>query len=367
LRLLDSNQSHVNEITATLAARVGEWFGAGAVSDAASAQLRLYPNSFLLRLRVRVRNDQPVLLVKIPRKPAHQSIDEALKNDYLREHTRAYFDFMLAAWNAFEQADAPGCFAIRPLGYFEQWNAIVMLEAQGRPLKDMLVLGRPPQTREFQGHLANAARWVRIFHERIGEMNVQTFSRAEIEAALDAVLDDLAKYSRGRVNTASIRTSLLASVSDGWRVPVARTHDDYHYSNVLVSPEGRVCGLDARRRTVRNPIYADLATLLLDPATRVASILTGGLLLPRRFFERSRQSILDGYFAAEPHDASILDFYCAMVALDKWMINERRLAAGRARFAGIVLRPWVRWYFSSLLRRYLVSLPSRVATMEAAG
>jgi hypothetical protein len=367
LRLLDSNHAHVNEITATLAARVGEWFGAGAALDAASAQLRLYPNSFMLRLRVRAGNDQPVLLVKIPRKPAHQSIDEALKNDYLREHTRDYFDFMLATWNAFEQANVPNCFAIRPLGYFEQWNAIAMLEAQGHSLKDMLVLGRPPQTREFQGHLANAARWVRIFHDRIGQRSVMDVPRAEIESRVDALLADLRKYSRGRVDTASIRTSLLAAVPDGWRVPVARTHDDYHYSNVLVSPEGRVCGLDARRRTVRNPIYADLATLLLDPATRVASMLTGGLLLPRRFFERSRQSILDGYFAAEPHDASILDFYCAIVALDKWMINERRLAAGMARFAGIVLRPWVRWYFSSLLRQYLVSLPSHVATMEAAG
>jgi len=350
VRLLDSNQAYVNEITVTLAARVGEWFDAGAVLEPASAELRLYPNSFMLRLRVRSKNNQPVLLVKIPRKPTHQSIADTLQNDYLRAHTRDYFDFMLATWRAFMDADA-NCFAIRPLEYFEQWNAIVMLEAQGRPLKDMLVLGRPPQTGEFQAHLNHAARWVRIFHERIGEMNVQTFSRAEIETALDAMLDNLAKYSRGRVDTASIRTSMLASVSDGWRVPVARTHDDYHYSNVLVSPDGRVCGLDARRRSVRNPIYADLATLLLDPAARVASILTGGLLLPRRFFERSRQSILDGYFTDEPYDASILDFYCAVVALDKWMINERHLAAGMARFAGIVLRPWVRWYFSLLLRR----------------
>lgn len=367
MRLLDSNQAYVNEITATLAARVGEWFGVGAALEPASAELRLYPNSFMARLRVRAENSQPVLLVKIPRKPAHQSIADALQNDYLRAHTRDYFDFMLATWRAFVDADAPNCFAIRPLEYFEQWNAIVMLEAQGRPLKDMLARGRPPQTDEFQGHLKNAARWVRIFHERIGEMNEQTFSRAEIEAALDAVLDNLAKYSRGRVDTASIRTSLLASVSDGWRVPVARTHDDYHYSNVLVSPDGRACGLDARRRSVRNPIYADLATLLLDPATRFASILTGGMLLPRRFFERSRQSILDGYFTAEPYDASILDFYCAIVVLDKWMINERRLAFGMARFAGIVLRLWVRWYFSSLLRRYIVLLPSHFATLEASG
>lgn len=362
-----TNQTHVNEIAAMLAARVGDWFGAGAVLDSAPAQLRLYPNSFMLRLRVRTKDGGQFILVKIPRKPANETIADALQNEYLLAHTRDYFDFMLATWNAFEQADVPNCFAIRPLEYFEQWNAIAMLEVQGRPLKDMLVVGRPPQTRAFQTHLESAARWARIFHQGIGEMKVQTFSRAEIESALDAVLVNLAKYSRGRVNTASIRTSMLAPVSDGWRVPVARTHDDYHYSNVLVSPDGRVCGLDARRRIVRNPIYADLATLLLDPATRVASILTGGLLLSRRFFERSRQSILGGYFAGEPHDASIFDFYCAIVVLDKWMINERRLATGKARFAGIVLRPWVRWYFSSLLRRYIVSLPSRVATLEAAG
>ncbi len=350
-----------------LATRVGDWFGAGAVLDAASAELRLYPNSFMLRYRVRAEDSQPFLLVKIPRKPAHQTINEALQNDYLRTNTRAYYDFMLAAWRAFDRAQEPHCFAIRPLEYFESWNAIAMLEAQGRPLKDMLILGRPPQTRGFQAHLNNAARWLRIFHERIGDLSIEKYPLEEIESNVDSLLANLSKHSRGRVNTASIRTSLLAAVSDGWRVPVARTHDDYHYSNVLVSPDGRACGLDARRRSRRNPIYADLATLLLDPATRVASILTGGLLLSRKFFAQARQSILDGYFVGQPHDDSILDFYCAIVVLDKWMINERRLASGAAQIPGIILRPWVRWYFSALLRRYIAFSPSKSATSKATG
>jgi len=366
VRALDSNQAYVNEIAATLAARVGDWFGAGASLDSAPAEVRMYPNSFMLRYRVQVENSQRTVLVKIPRKPVHQTITEALQNDYLRAHTRDYFDFMLAAWRAFERAQEAHCFAIRPLEYFETWNAIAMLEAQGRPLKEMLHFGRPPQTGAFQLHLENAARWVRIFHERIGDLSIETVSRAEIESRLDSLLTDLAKYSNGQVDTASIRTLLQAAASDGWRVPVARTHDDYHYSNVLISPEGRACGLDARRRSVRNPIYADLATLLLDPATRVASILTGGLLLPHRFFALARQSILNGYFEGQPHDDSILDFYCAMTVLDKWMINERRFASGAIKSVGIFFRPWVRWYFSALLRRYLAFSPSKSAVLEPA-
>lgn len=367
MHVLNSHQAQVSEITAHLTARVGDWFGAGASLDAASAELRMYPNSFMLRYRVQAENGQPIILVKIPRKPSHQTITEALQNEYLLAHTRDYFDFMLATWRSFDRSQSPHCFAIHPLEYFEAWNAIAMIEAQGLPLKDMLVLGRPPQTSGFQEHLKNAACWVRIFHERIGDLGLEVVSRTEIEAAVDTLLADLHKYSRGRVKTASIRTSLLAAVSDGWRVPVARTHDDYHYSNVLISSDGRACGLDARRRSRRNPIYADLATLLLDPATRVASILTGGLLLPHKFFILARQSILNGYFEGQPHDDSILDFYCAITVLDKWMINERRLASGAFEIAGVFLRPWVRWYFSALLRRYLAFSPSKSATLEPAG
>lgn len=367
MRVLTSNQTYVNEITASLAAHVGEWFGADAMLEAASADLRLYPNSFMVRYPVQGGGERFFLLVKIPRKPAHQTIAEALQNDYLRAHTREYFDFILAVWRVFERAQDPHCFAIRPLKYFEQWNAIAMLESQGRLLKDMLVFGRPPQTIAFQEHLKHAAQWVRIFHERMGDLNMEDVPRLAIEAHVDSLLSDLAKYSRGRVNTASIRTSLLAAVAEGWRVPVARNHNDYHYSNVLVASDGRVCGLDARRQPVRNPIYADLATLLLDPATRAVSIFTLGLLIPQTFFARSRQSILGGYFAGQAHEDAILDFYCAIVVLDKWMINERRLFSGAAQFAGIILRPWVRWYFSMLLRRYLGFSSSTLLAMDATG
>ena len=73
MRVLNSNQVRMKEITGMLATRVGDWFGAGAVLDAASAELRLYPNSFMLRVRVRAGDSQPVLLVKMPRKPAHRT------------------------------------------------------------------------------------------------------------------------------------------------------------------------------------------------------------------------------------------------------------------------------------------------------
>lgn len=365
MRSLDSNQVWMKEITASLAVRVGEWFGASAELNVESAELRRYPNSFMLRYRVRAGDSQSALLVKIPRKPAHRVIGEALQNDYLQEHTREYYDFMLAIWRAFERASGEHGFAIRPLEYFEKWNAIAMLEAEGRSLKSMTFLGAPPKTSRFLNYLKNTARWLRVYHERVGELRVETFSRAEIVSRLDALLADLSRNSRGKVDTASIRTSLLSTIVDDWRVLVARTHDDFHYSNVLISPDGRACGLDARRRSRREPIYADLATLMLDPETRVGSILTGGLILSRKFLARGRQSILDGYFAGDPHEDSILNFYCTLAVLDKWMINERRFNTGAANYVGFFLRPWARTYFSALLRRYISVTPTRLAHPES--
>lgn len=356
MRSLDSNRVWMKDITASLVVRVGEWFGASAELDVESVELRQYPNSFMLRYRVRTGDSQPALLVKIPRKPSHRVIGEALKNDYLREHTREYYDFMFAIWRAFERASDEHGFAIHPLEYFEKWNAIAMLEAEGRSLKSMTFLGAPPKTSRFLDHLKNAARWLRVYHERVGELRFETFPRAEIEARLDALLADLSRNSRGEVDTASIRTSLLSAVVDDWRVLVARTHDDFHYSNILISSDGRACGLDARRRSRREPIYIDLATLILDPETRVGSILTGGLLLSRKFLAKGRQSILEGYFVGDPHEDAILNFYCALAVIDKWMINERRFHTGAAKYVSFFLRPWVRKYFFALLKRYQARL-----------
>ena len=365
MRSSDSNQVWMKEITASLAVRVGEWFGASAELDVESVELRQYPNSFMLRYRVRVGDSQSALLVKIPRKPAHHMIGEALRNDYLRAHTREYYDFMFAIWSTFERVPGEQGFAIRPLEYFEKWNAITMLEAEGRPLKSMTFLGAPPKTSWFLDHLKNTARWLRVYHRARWRT-----ARRDIFACRDCLAPGRSfsrsvPELRGKVDTASIRTSLLSTVVDDWRVLVARTHDDFHYSNVLISPDGRACGLDARRRSRREPIYADLAKLMLDPETRVGSILTGGLLLSHKFLAQGRQSILDGYFARDPHEDSILNFYCVLAVLDKWMINERRFNTGGANYVGFFLRPWVRTYFSALLRRHISVTPTRLAHPES--
>jgi hypothetical protein len=353
MRASNLNLLRIAEIHDALATRVEAWFGAGARLEVASAELRKYPNSFMVRVPAIDEKSRPVVLVKIPRKSHHQMIDEALLSEKMRENTRAHYDFMVLTHRVFENVQDSHCFAIRPLGYLERWNAIAMLEAEGQTLTEMLFWGVPPQNREFFEHLENAARWLRIYYEQIGELSMEMFSSDTIKNQVDTLLANLFKYSHGAVDVAPIRISLLSMIMDNREVPVARVHDDYKYSNVLISAEGRACGFDFPRRVPsRKPIYADLASLMSDPETRIACMLTGGFFLSSRFLVQARRSILKGYFDGDPHDDVVFDFYCAIAVLTKWMEVEKRLSYGTIRFVGLILRPWARLYFSSLLQRY---------------
>jgi hypothetical protein len=171
-----------------------------------------------------------------------------------------------------------------------------------------------------------------------------------------------------QVDIASIRTSLLAFAGDGWRAPVACTHGDFHYSNVLIAEDGRACGMDFPCRCQgRNPIYTDLATLLLDPEMRLASILTGGLCLSNQFRAQARQAMIDGYFAGQLCDDAILNFYCALAILKKWTIDEKRLASGAARHVGWFLRPRQKSHFTALLRRFFSFRQPKFSFSESPG
>jgi hypothetical protein len=102
----------------------------------------------------------------------------------------------------------------------------------------------------------------------------------------------------------------------------------------------------------RGPIYFDLATILVDPQTRQAQILTGGRFLPAGFMQACRQSILDVYFSGEPYNEQILNFYCALAALNKWSADELDSSV-RPNIGKRVFTRIIRHYYMQMVPQYL--------------
>jgi hypothetical protein len=299
------------------------------------------------------------LLAKIKRNPGCATLDSVISQKVLRQ--RAWDEYKMAQkiWDAFAAEDSKVCTAVQPLAYIEQWNAVLMRKVEGRALKGYLLrpavalrLSKPVQ--QLHGLLAAAARWLRIFHDRVSNLQVIPFPVSSIREIMDESLLNLKKYSYKRLDIQPYRDALENALM-GMRnlyIPVGTIHDDFHYSNILVGPDGRVCVID-KAGDYQRSIYADLATLLTDPQTRTLQIASGGRFIPDKFIQSCKKVILEEYFGSESYDQAVLDFFSALAVLNKWSEGLTRLSRGKRKELSPLLSLMTERYFSRLLSQYL--------------
>lgn len=342
-------------LMAEMAARVETWFGPG-------ASLRLGPrrskfrHSFMFEYQVQTAQGIRSILVKIARKPGLERVEAVVAIETLREIARQEYEQLELIWNAFQDDSTPGFYAVQPLAYLSEWNAIVMLKVSGRSFDQFFYLASwlPSRRPVFEGLLRQAGAWLQIFHRLVGARELEFFPQAVARELASAMLASLTKNSAGQVATAEMQAG-LDRLLDQVHTPllVARPHGDFHYSNLLYTPEGAVCALDAYVES-REPVYADLAILIVHPQTRLLQVLTNGYFLGPEPLARFQKAVLDGYFQKNEFNLSALYFYCAIQLLHQWSMNEKRLA--RTGLAGSLFRPLVRQmrcYFRRVLETYL--------------
>ncbi|NQU29505.1 MAG: glycosyltransferase family 4 protein [Anaerolineae bacterium] len=285
-------------------------------------EVNSYPYSFILRYP---KQNADAILVKIPRKPHLLTIYDAARADSLRPATIETYRNMQAIWNAFADENSPDCVAIQPLHYFPKWNAIVMSEVRGTMLKNLFLHWQKDWPR-LADALSRSALWLRIFHEHVGQTRLEPFLQSCALAKVEDELAALMENSREQVDVRALRARLSMMI-EKIGSPLVRTsflHDDFQYSNIMILDDGRVCALDADARR-RDPIYHDLATLLIDPQTRLAQIITLGVFASKKKIWYLRKKVLSTYFGTQPVDENILDFYCALNVLHKWSMNEKKI------------------------------------------
>ncbi len=355
-----TNEEIIRQVTAEVTQRLVAWLESGA-QLLGLPELRLYSYSFFLRYRVMTARGEQVVLVKIPRKPAMKTLAEAISTEWLREPTLAEYQVAQATWRAFAQANDPRCIAVKPLDYLEAWNAIVMLELDVRPMKKFLysrrvLLAGGKVLPEVEDAVRSAGKWLRIFHEGVGNPHPGQISQVETRREINARLEKLKENSNGQVNVDRFRESfmeLLYKIKDQV-LPFSILHEDYQWSNIMVAADGRVCGLDPRHHTL-GPVYSDLATFLIDPETRFVNIVAGWLVYSHRQRDHYRKVFVEAYFGKDVFEPAALNFYCALAALHKWSVDEAsyHTTRGGKWLLTVLSRSLSRIHFTRVIRNYL--------------
>ena len=354
-----SDRAVVRTLQQAIASHIPKWYGADAVLISAAPSVRVHPYSFIVNFPVGTPGGTAELLVKIKRKPALPTLRDAIAAGGLREEARSEYEMIQLIWEAFQQEASPRCTAIKPLGFFDPWNAICMQKVEGEMLKHYLLnpltlLRCPGHLARLMSYLAYSAEWLRVFHDRVANIQMLPFLQTDAGALVSEAVENLSRASNGQVATAPLLDSLMRMLRGfgDEPVPFALLHDDFQYSNILITAEGRVCALDYALN-YWGAAYSDLATLLIDPQTRRAQILSGGRFISREFIAACRKSILDVYFKGQPFNECMLNFYCALAIINKWRADEAEMAAGWRRNLLPFETRLFRSYYSELLSQYI--------------
>lgn len=349
------------EITTSLADSVQSWLGDAVKFDAfQTPQVRSYGHSFILRYQYTLQDSHiRYLLVKVPHRPNQTDLQAALEEPSLSTFSRREYDLLFEIWKAFENIDEPDCIAIQPLAFLERWNAIVMLEIAAMPLRSMLMrpqvsLNFSHDAEKFIQYLRIASRWLRYYHDRIGEAEAESLSLDLMQARLDKISQDVANHIGERYGVVEKLNILQRKIQNfSGSDMTARLHGDFHCTNILVTPDEKICVLDPRAKSTRSSVYHDLATLLIDLSLKPIPVLTGGIF-SNSFLEKCQQAVVESYFNPNEFEPDLLDFYCACEAIFKWSMDERDFRYRRnLRKVAPIARPVMAKYMQGLTNRYV--------------
>lgn len=360
---MNANQQEVkffNTLNEVITASVPEWFGSEARFDEnQTPEVHTHAHSFIIRYRLLIESNKRYLLVKIPHKPNLTDLQKSLQDETLKKPARDEYEQLLITWQVFDSMNDPDCTAVQPMDFLDKWNAIVMLEVQATPLRDMVKkpqigFGQPEATDHFVGHLHKAIRWLRYFHDKVGGSESRDLSKELMRARLNKISKDVANHIGSRYNVLAILDILRSQIEkSAGRERIALVHGDFHASNILITNQNQVCVLDPRVHSDKSSVYKDLATLLIDLSLKPIPMVTGGKF-SQNFLQKSRQSVIESYFEPGEFEPSILNFYCACEALFKWSMDERDFKRRKKmRIVAPIARPILTNYMHGLIRRYL--------------
>jgi hypothetical protein len=255
--------------------------------------------------------------------------------------------------------------SIRPLIYLEKYFAIVMEEFKSRTLHEMLmdwntIIGN----KKNLAHLFSAAlltgKLLNVFHNEVHHSH-------EISEPFQPIIEEVQALFE-RLDRASRRENLAGSLTSAFfeKIKTLRTrkvlysniHGDMTTDNILYSENKQACLVDIKTQTA--PIYSDVGLIMIHPDVFVRQIFSFGLFFRNQTIQAYRAAILEGYYGVQPVDYALINLYCAIKMLDKWVMYEEIMAQakGRKRIRSFFAGPVLRAYFKPRIRKYLDAIQS---------
>jgi hypothetical protein len=360
-RLSEEHSALLAALTSQIVTALPTWFGAHSKLVSDIPDVRHLKQSFFIRYAVRTYEGQPkTLLLKIPRKPDIKTLAQAISATHLAYPTQQEFNSLLTVAQTFQTINHGAFCQIRPFAYLPAWNAIVMEELPAKALKQLLLrprmaLGFAHDWQPLQVAMQRAGEWLRVFHEQLGEGVTAELSPAALQLELEQELAQLRQAAPKFITPAWLPPAFAQVITriQLRSMSIVTLHGDFNCGNILVMPDGRVGAIDTKRRQ-RGSIYIDLATLATDPATRKLQVLSQGWFIRSAWLARCQQAVLQGYFGANAWDEALFRLHSVLAILRKWTLDEETLRATALAYG---LKPLVRRYFTTLLRRQL-TLPT---------
>jgi thiamine kinase-like enzyme len=359
----DPDRAILSEITNTIRASLGEWYGHGARLNTAIPKIRTYQYCFMLRYGVSLSaTQQKVILVKIRRNPKMDALHQAIQADIHQAMIQEYqtLEFLYSRLH-----DAKDDFdAIRPLLFMQKYSAILMEEYPSRTLRQLMEAQRSSGANWDSNELKDAARktgrWLYTFHHHINAAFEKPYTGREILQELQTYAERIEIFSHGRVRAGPILDTFAAKIQNLSidRSIFSQCHLDMTTNNVLYSDEGKVCIIDMKNRLA--PVYADLGLILTYPETSKQQIFSGGTYYSEVLLRKYRAEIVAGYFDRDPGDDVLVRVYSALKVVDKWSMYEELMGRykGLKRTISIPVAPLVSAYFQRLFRKHLEMIGS---------
>lgn len=353
----------IESITTTLNSHLGEWYGNESGLTMLAPVIFTYNNCFIMRFPLHSPGGfAKNILVKIRRHPKMPSLNQAVVKQDLHIKIPAEYSDLEALYNFFGHHGG-NLGAIRPLIYLEKYFAIVMEEFQSQTLREILmewktILG----SKNNVNRLLNAAQltgsWLHNFHSKMHKNH-------EIEKPIQPIMNEVqglvdrlrvASQRQNPANSTQVEFFKKINSIESKKIFYSNIHGDMTCDNVLYSNENKVCIIDVK--TKQAPIYSDIGLIMIHPDTFMLQIFSFGLFFRRQNIRAYRAAILKGYFDDQPFDNSLLNLYCAIKMLDKWVMYEEIMAnsKGRKRLLSFLSAPLLRAYFKSKITKYLNSM-----------
>jgi hypothetical protein len=351
-------ESFLSKLTPKIEADLAVWYGPSArLSGAPSFRPRDW--SFFFRYVIQVSGtENRVVLVKI-RHSEKMDLSQAAADEKMKQEARDEYASLLHLQIIFgREKNSSLFFATRPLALYENFNAVVMEEADIRMLRSFLqspkTLVKRDARRKLAGYFEDTGRWLRIFHDSVESPgDGPVFSEAQYEDACGN-LSTIEKFLDQKDRVALKRlVDQLYKLYGRKDIPYRSLHDDFSCANIFVTGDERICSFDPKNNA--GCPYVDLARAIVDMETCRMQVVTKGLWIPYPRMQRLQSLLLRGYFGAEQVDYVILNLYRLLDLLEKWRDAEVKLesSTGRRRLMYSLGTFQMRGYYPLLIRRLM--------------